>query len=82
MFAVCSVSFPVARDRSALGSRYRRKPFAKEPVWDVSRVHSLTHGWVGGEGETTFNCSPLSLLTLGWGGGGGMPEADFTHNTG
>ena len=54
MFAVCSVSFPVARDRSALGSLYRRKPFAKEPVWDVSRVHSLTHGWLGGGGVDYF----------------------------
>ena len=32
MFAGCSVSFPVARNRSALGSLHRGKPFAKELV--------------------------------------------------
>lgn len=55
MFAGCSVLFPVARNRSALGSLYRRKTFAKELVWNVSRVHSLTHGWLseGGGGEET-----------------------------
>ena len=30
MFAGCSVLFPVARNRSALGSLYRGKPFAKD----------------------------------------------------
>ena len=35
------------------------------------------------ERETTFNCGPLSLLTVvwGWGGGEETPEADFTNNT-
>ena len=64
MFAVCSVSFPVASIRSALGSLYRRKTFAKKLVWNVSRVHSLTHGWVsGGRGERLF----LTLVrSLSW----------------
>lgn len=51
----------------------------------VSFLNPRVGEWGGGSGtreerETSFNCGPLSLLTVIW-GWEETPEADFTNNT-
>ena len=75
----------------SLGKPVQREAVCKGFNVKCQPCHSLTHGYVSGGGgggggareerETTFNCGPLSLLTVVWGWGEETPEADFTNNT-
>ena len=90
LFVLChSQSLAIAQPWEAC-TDVRRSQRNQCEMSAVSPLNPRVGEWGGGRGvgeerETSFNCSPLSLLTVVWWGVGGgeeeTPEADFTHNT-